>query len=535
MNSNPIPNPEPQVEPAFEDEFAYGRETRLNRAFSRLMKWVFTRPHFPTELIWFLLALAVTDIALELLRQRSAYWIDPSVAESVSFVGTPLAWGPLPVLAIYLGYLLLIGPVLGAINRKLAFPIWVVLGLLHLFSDSSYFACWANPPIPFYNTNHCSQWYAAAQIAAGIIWAIALAGLVSLRIIPFNLGQPETEHKPRFNLPAGIKIVSMVWIGLFSLGVTVAAAFPARVEWKPIEAGQASLVRPAGRMYAALAYDTKREKAVLFGGTSAWTQATDWIGLGDTWEWDGAGWHQFTLPKSPSPRYSAVLAYDANRGVMVLFGGGGQDASNVPVFLDDTWEWDGQNWSEAQPATRPPARDGATLYYDPSRQKVVLYGGYSKDEYGQNTFFDDTWEWDGQTWTRITLEKSRAVSSVALLYDERQQLPILMDGQGLWVLKDSRWYQPNYPQTPPGRWAGSLAADPPHQQIILFGGFQGQEIFNDTWTFNGGTWKKTITRQPPPARYGANLFFDLKRKKIVLFGGHDSTTFYNDMWELVQP
>lgn len=535
MNSNPIPNPEPQVVPALEDEFASGKETRLNRAFFRLMKWIFARPHFSTELIWFLLALAVTDIALELMRQQPAYWLDPSVAEALSFVGTPLSWGPLPVLAIYLVYLLLIGPVLGAINGKLAFPIWVVLSLEHLLTISSEFSCWASPAFAFLNMNHCSQWYAAALLTAGIIWAIALAGLVSLGVIRFNLGLPETELKPRFNLPVGIKFVSKVWIGLFSLGVILVAAFPAKTGWKPIEAGQATLDRPSGRMYAALAYDTQREKAVLFGGTSAWTQATDWIGLGDTWEWDGAGWHQLTPLKSPAPRHSTVLAYDANRGVMVLFGGAGQDATHMPVYLDDTWEWDGQNWSEAQPATRPPARDGATLYYDPSRQKVVLYGGYTKDEYGQNKFFDDTWEWDGQTWTQFTLEKSRAVSSVALLYDERQQLPVVMDGQGLWILKDSRWYQPNYPQTPPGRWAGSLAADPLHQQIISFGGFQGQEIFNDTWSFNGETWKKIITRQPPPARYGANLFFDLKRKRVVLFGGHDSNTFYNDMWELVQP
>src|SRR5438552_7087095 len=42
--------------------------------------------------------------------------------------------------------------------------------------------------------------------------------------------------------------------------------------------------------------------------------------LADTWAWDGGAWHQ-TANTGPAPRYSASLAYDAARGVYIMFGG----------------------------------------------------------------------------------------------------------------------------------------------------------------------------------------------------------------------
>ena len=56
---------------------------------------------------------------------------------------------------------------------------------------------------------------------------------------------------------------------------------------------------------------------------------------GDTWVWDGIAWTEVTPLVSPSPRERHAMVYDAARSVMVLFGGLGENVSE----LGDTWEY----------------------------------------------------------------------------------------------------------------------------------------------------------------------------------------------------
>jgi len=72
---------------------------------------------------------------------------------------------------------------------------------------------------------------------------------------------------------------------------------------------------------------------VLFGGAGL-------AAFNDTWEWDGASW-ALRSTSGPSPREGHSLAFDADRGVVVLFGGG-------EVRNSETWEWDGQTWTQQQ-------------------------------------------------------------------------------------------------------------------------------------------------------------------------------------------
>ena len=56
------------------------------------------------------------------------------------------------------------------------------------------------------------------------------------------------------------------------------------------------------------------------------------------WRWNGTEWSQAAGP-SPSSRFSAALAFDAERNQVVLFGG-----ADVTGFLDDTWLWTSGSW-----------------------------------------------------------------------------------------------------------------------------------------------------------------------------------------------
>ena len=65
----------------------------------------------------------------------------------------------------------------------------------------------------------------------------------------------------------------------------------------------------------------------------------------DTWTYDGSDWTQVTTAHAPSPRAGCAMAYDSNRNVTVLFGGI-LDTNWPPDLYDDTWEFDGTDWTE---------------------------------------------------------------------------------------------------------------------------------------------------------------------------------------------
>src|SRR5687767_936871 len=83
-------------------------------------------------------------------------------------------------------------------------------------------------------------------------------------------------------------------------------------------------------------------------------------------------------------RADHAMAYDLGRQRVVLFGG------RAPGFGQDTWEWDGATWTRRFPANSPSARGGHRMAFDSVRARVLLFGG--TDGSG---VLNDTWAWDG--------------------------------------------------------------------------------------------------------------------------------------------
>jgi hypothetical protein len=167
-----------------------------------------------------------------------------------------------------------------------------------------------------------------------------------------------------------------------------------------------------------MAYDAATGNVVLFGGITGSTP------LGDTWTWSGITrtWTpHIQLPPSPPPD-NAPIAYDAARGVVVLFSG----------VNGSTWVWNGNNWQQRFPASSPSTRGLASMTYDGNLRKVVLFGGSG---------YNETWTWDGTTWSQVT------------------------------------------PATaPPDRYAFGMDFDLLAQGVVMFGGFSACcDIQGDTW------------------------------------------------------
>src|SRR5262245_16888651 len=82
-------------------------------------------------------------------------------------------------------------------------------------------------------------------------------------------------------------------------------------------------------------------------------------------------WHQRITPTGPGPRSYHAMVFDDARQRTVLFGGfiGGT------VTLNDTWEWDGTTWTLRPTVHAPGPRWLYRLAYDRGRGRTVLFGG----------------------------------------------------------------------------------------------------------------------------------------------------------------
>ena len=76
----------------------------------------------------------------------------------------------------------------------------------------------------------------------------------------------------------------------------------------------------------------------MFGGDDA----------AETWTFDGARWTQYKV-SGPPARTVAAMAYDSARQRVVLFGGNTRHGVPPYGYDNDTWEWDGRRWVQARP------------------------------------------------------------------------------------------------------------------------------------------------------------------------------------------
>jgi hypothetical protein len=156
---------------------------------------------------------------------------------------------------------------------------------------------------------------------------------------------------------------------------------------------------PSERYGFMFAYDPGRHCFVLFGGVDS-TGAC----VNDTWElyWTGASyaWRQVSTATLPSPRESGAMAYDANTGRMVLYGG---QWNEKKLRLNDTWEFYSGDWHPVYPATKPNGKVYVNMVYDSTRNRIVLFGGFISDS---GWFSDDTWEYYDGNWHQVNTANS---------------------------------------------------------------------------------------------------------------------------------
>jgi len=481
-----------------------------------------SRPHLSHSLILIALLLIITNAYLALINQPPIYWLDTSnVSYTAPVIGTIMANSPFLFAGISAAYLLIVWLALALLPRYPALVIWMALCFIHLRDTIQWSKCGLNQ-IHYDPSN---------SLFCGIVdFLLAIIGASILGLILANTWfskeapraiEGQTMPQAKRKLSGKAVIAAVAWISFLTIALVRATMLPDS-GWLPITTQNAPTPRADGR----IAFDTNRGKAVLFGGATAFLGENNWLTENDTWEWDGMNWTLIIPVTSPPTRHSHALAYDEMRGVTVLYGG-----RNHQGPLTDTWEWDGTNWTQRFPSISPPASCCHHMYYDSENGKVRLYGGYDGV-----SFYSDLWEWDGEEWRQLVVNSSSPVASAfGLAYDpDRHQAVTFLAGfpTGIWILRGNHWSNPQFDLEPPQRNNLGLAYDRTLGKHILFGGFQEGQFFNDTWLLDD-KWQELDSPLVPPARWGHTLFYDQNRGRIVIFGGFDGKSYLNDMWELV--
>ncbi len=243
-----------------------------------------------------------------------------------------------------------------------------------------------------------------------------------------------------------------------------------------------------------LAYDTRAKRVVAFGGYVPGT--TGGVSLGDVrilenTTWVSRGRHPEIIAAEPG------FVFDSARNRFVTFGGaGGRGAAHGTL-----WEWDGSTWNRS-PATGPAARQGHVMVFDATRNRLVVFGGMGNISQGQPPQqFNDTWEFDGQTWKQFTVPGPSARAAAGAAFDSKRGLVVMFGGMSggsmlgdTWAWNGTAWRQLS-DTGPEARAMGYLAYDSHRDRIVLFGGRKGwPNDLNDTWEWDGSSWKQVSAR-----------------------------------------
>ena len=145
--------------------------------------------------------------------------------------------------------------------------------------------------------------------------------------------------------------------------------------------------------------------------------------------------------------------------------------------LTDTWEYDGETWTRRDTVGVPVFVGSMT--YDPRRGQIVLLGveGMAEQEGVRRT---GMWTWDGTRWSSVSSGFGEpALSPMPPLTATAAGL-LLMDGgivQGntafTWLWQSDRWTQGKAAPPVPQRVSHALAYDSRRKRVVMFGGHSG--------------------------------------------------------------
>jgi hypothetical protein len=300
---------------------------------------------------------------------------------------------------------------------------------------------------------------------------------------------------------------------------------------------------PTFQSYRSAIYDPVHDRMILFGGGQYNAPLNDlWIlSFSDSNTWS----HPTVLGPLPLPRIGHSAMYDPVRNRMLVFGG-----QNNSSLLSDTWALslsDSLSWNQIVPSTSTPGRELHTAIYDSSRDRMVVFAGFS----GFDTA-NDSWALDlsgTPAWSQVATQGTLPIARVdhGAIYDPVLDRMVIFGGywgsnvyqNEAWELRFGQISQWNdltpYNGMPVVRYGHTAIYDSARDRILLCGGWGGI-LRNDVWEMPLSAnchWSRFADSDSMPApREYHSAIIDPIRQRMILFGGADDVSLYNDTWSL---
>ncbi|NKE72496.1 Kelch repeat-containing protein [Candidatus Manganitrophus noduliformans] len=249
-------------------------------------------------------------------------------------------------------------------------------------------------------------------------------------------------------------------------------------------------------------------------------------------------------------------------GVTAVSGGSESDPSAVVGAMPGKW-----TQLDQVTVIDPPARDSHTAVYNPTTDRMIVFGGKT-----QSATLQDLWVLSNAsgasagnpTWTPPNVSSPPPIrASHTAVYDKQTNKMIVFAGSGstdgtsllrndLWSLSDAdgsgspSWQLPPFNGSPPStRWGHAAVYDEQADIMIVFGGAQtGVAIFDDVWVLEDATQFIPTWRQismpatgGPSARCCMAVGYDSTNRRMIIFGGfggfgQSGATLFGDLWTL---
>lgn len=285
------------------------------------------------------------------------------------------------------------------------------------------------------------------------------------------------------------------------------------------------------RPYSAAAYDSTRNRLVVYGGSPLSNNLFEWS--------ESTGWTKFSAaPIWPPGTQEHQMVFHESRQQTLLIGGftsGGSPGPNL-----QTWGWNGASWLPLPPSL--PGNAFPAIGYDANRQTVVMHGGYINSGPGpQPSLTAETKElgpsgpWTTVSPAPIPSPSSRyhasMTSSVAgngmVMFGGIDSVSINSRLADTWNYDGTSWVQVAT-SGPSARDSSAMGSNPTH--TVLFGGMtQGEVRSGETWIWNGTTWTQLFPANQPTPRAGATMFRIGSR--LLMFGGWTDQGLTDEIWE----
>ena len=284
---------------------------------------------------------------------------------------------------------------------------------------------------------------------------------------------------------------------------------------------------PSARSYWGMVYDSARQVVVMWGDESQGS-------VNITSEFNGASWQGVETMHFPPRSRFVKMAYDPVRHVTVLFGGGldefGAGASR------ETWEYNGVDWTQVATANAPTGSLCPMMTFDQTLDKVLLFGGAPSVA---GPYKNETWAFEGTDWTQITTAHAPSPRAVGcLVYDTNAGRSLLFGGglypnvyNDTWAFNGTDWQEIPISIPPEPRWGAGEAWDPYRNRMMIYGGMNyNGDVPPDTWEFDGTSWTRVVSPCPMGRIDFVVMAFHEATGVAVLYNPHPSLSYPRDTW-----